>query len=126
MYGDAREFQASLYSLHAQEEKENLEHVSATVREADKYSYESPDVVSRCSKMCHKCMLCFCLLSCKTLNLKSGIILMLYSETTSWVLVSVNVCKAEEKERRLASTIESMQASHTLKNITLEVKILTK
>ena len=43
-----------------------------------------------------------------------------------WVLVSVNVCKAEEKERRLASTIESMQASHTLKNITLEVKILTK
>ena len=53
MYGDAREFQASLGSWHAQEEKENLEHVSATVQEADKYSYESPDVVSRCLKMCH-------------------------------------------------------------------------
>ena len=89
MYGDAREFQASLGSLHAQEEKENLEHVSATVQEADKYSYESPDVVLRCLKMCHKCMLCFCLLSCKTLNLKSGIILMLYSETYGFLSPSM-------------------------------------
>lgn len=37
----------------------------------------------------------------------------------SCILVLLNVSKAEEKERRLASTIESMQASHILQNTTL-------
>ena len=44
---------------------------------------------------------------------------MLYSQTMSCILVLLNVSKAEEKERRLASTIESMQASHMLPNTTL-------
>ena len=44
---------------------------------------------------------------------------MLYSQTMSCILVLLNVSKAEEKERRLASTIESMQASHMLPNTNL-------
>ena len=48
---------------------------------------------------------------------------MLYSQTMSCILVLLNVSKAEEKERRLASTIESMQASHIAEH-NFEVKIL--
>ena len=95
----------------SQEEKENLEHVSTTVQEADQHHLMPCQV--------HFCVSDASFVSCKTLHVKFWIILMLYSQTMSCILVLLNVSKAEEKERRLASTIESMQASHMLQNTTL-------
>ena len=101
--------------MRSQEEKENLEHVSTTVQEADQHHLMPCQV--------HFCVSDASFVSCKTLHVKFCIILMLYSQTMSCILVLLNVSKAEEKERRLASTIESMQASHIAEH-NFEVKIL--
>ena len=100
----------------SQEEKENLEHVSTTVQEADQHHLMPCQV--------HFCVSDASFLSCKTLHILTCKILdnfdalppdyVLHSCVAQWL----NVSKAEEKERRLASTIESMQASHML-NTTL-------
>ena len=107
-------FQASLsVSLHAQpgREREPGNMFSTTVQEADQHHLMPCQV--------HFCVSDASFISCKTLHVKFWIILMLYSQTMSCILVLLNVSKAEEKERRLASTIESMQASHMLQNTTL-------
>ena len=102
----------------SQEEKENLEHVSTTVQEADQHHLMPCQV--------HFCVSDASFVSCKTLHVNFCIILMLYSQTMSYILVLLNVSKAEEKERRLASTIESMQASHMLQNTTLRSRFWTQ
>ena len=96
----------------SQEEKENLE-------TCFQQRFRRQTNITWCRVKCISVFSDASFLSCKTLHVKFWIILMLYSQTMSCILVLLNVSKAEEKERRLASTIESMQASHMLPNTTL-------
>ena len=118
-YGDVREFQASLsdskrfFACSARKRKRTWNMFQQRFRRQTNITW------------CRvKCISVFPMpdasfLSCKTLHVNFWIILMLYPQTMSCILVLLNVSKAEEKERRLASTIESMQASHILQNTTL-------